>query len=183
MMINDSRLLSLSSQKVVRLALNLCLCCFLDCRLSIHYCAAASNLVCPNCSSHGFFCNVLEKQRSQETLRTTSCCSWLIYKKLRVGIILRPLLESPPPLPTSVDLHSSSRMECNCTLETAYALKDICTDLSYNDSAVKFCYPEKLRDGNLSTLAGIWCLINAVVGLSGNMMTLFAIPYAAKRKK
>ena len=74
-------------------------------------------------------------------------------------------------------------LECNCTLETAYALKDICTDLSYNDSALEFCYPEKLRDGNLSTLAGIWCLINAVVGLSGNMMTLFAIPYAAKRKK
>ena len=111
-----------------------------------------------------------------------------MYKKLRVGISSTTSFRKfPSVLPASSSISRRSlffiMLECNCTLETAYALKDICTDLSYNDSAVEFCYPEKLREGNLSMLAGIWCLINAVVGLSGNMMTLFAIPYAAKRKK
>ena len=71
----------------------------------------------------------------------------------------------------------------SCTLETVYNMSDICTDLSYSDAEVEFCFPKKIRESNLSTLAGVWCLINSVVGLSGNMMTLFAIPYAAKRKK
>jgi len=35
----------------------------------------------------------------------------------------------------------------------------------------------------LQRFAGIWCIINAVVGFFGNLLTLLAIPYAAWNKK
>ncbi len=33
------------------------------------------------------------------------------------------------------------------------------------------------------TIAGIWCILNSIVGFSGNLLTMLAIPYAAKHKK
>ncbi len=41
------------------------------------------------------------------------------------------------------------------------------------------CYP---LGETVSMAAGIWCAINAIVGSSGNLLTLLAIP-AAKRKR
>ena len=43
------------------------------------------------------------------------------------------------------------------------------------------CFPQSMQ--YLSDFAGIWCIINAVLGFSGNLLTLLAIPYAAKRQK
>ena len=38
-----------------------------------------------------------------------------------------------------------------------------------------------MRD--ISVFAGIWCIVNAVLGICGNLLTILAIPYAAKRQK
>ena len=40
------------------------------------------------------------------------------------------------------------------------------------------CYP--YPDG-LSIFAGLWCIVNAFVGFSGNLLTLLAIPYAQRK--
>ena len=43
------------------------------------------------------------------------------------------------------------------------------------------CFPEYLKD--IGSYFGIWCLFIAVLGMFGNLMTIFAIPYAAKKRK
>ena len=43
------------------------------------------------------------------------------------------------------------------------------------------CFPQSMQ--HLSDFAGIWCIVNAVLGFSGNLLTILAIPYAAKRQK
>ena len=45
----------------------------------------------------------------------------------------------------------------------------------------KDCFPSGIK--NWSTYAGIWCIINSFAGFTGNLLTILAIPYAAKRKK
>ena len=43
------------------------------------------------------------------------------------------------------------------------------------------CFPQQMRD--ISVFAGIWSIVNAVLGICGNLLTILAIPYAAKRQK
>ena len=43
------------------------------------------------------------------------------------------------------------------------------------------CFPQQMRDS--SVFAGIWCIVNAILGFCGNLLTIFAIPYAARRQK
>ena len=38
-------------------------------------------------------------------------------------------------------------------------------------------------DHKLTFWLGFWCILNAVVGFTGNLLTILAIPYAAKRQK
>jgi hypothetical protein len=40
------------------------------------------------------------------------------------------------------------------------------------------CFPQEMRE--ISVFAGIWCIVNAVLGICGNLLTILAIPYAAK---
>ena len=46
---------------------------------------------------------------------------------------------------------------------------------------INLCFPKEIFD--LSTAAGIWCIFNSITGFCGNLLTLLALPYAAKRKK
>ena len=41
-------------------------------------------------------------------------------------------------------------------------------------------YPSKHYGFNFVT--GIWCVISGLIGFVGNLLTIFAIPYAAKKK-
>ena len=43
------------------------------------------------------------------------------------------------------------------------------------------CIPNE--DKQYRTALGIWALINAIIGILGNMLTLLAIPYAARKKR
>ena len=55
---------------------------------------------------------------------------------------------------------------------------DFCLD-SINE------FPDQcfLSDHKLTFWLGLWCIINAVIGFAGNLLTLLAIPYTANRKK
>ena len=51
-----------------------------------------------------------------------------------------------------------------------------------NDSMPSiWCYPS--LDIELTQFAGFLAACNAIIGFTGNMLTLLAIPYATKRKK
>ena len=45
----------------------------------------------------------------------------------------------------------------------------------------KECFPKEIKPW--STYAGIWCILNSLFGTTGNLLTILAIPYAARRKK
>ena len=44
------------------------------------------------------------------------------------------------------------------------------------------CFSKEISD-TLSNFAGIWCVINAFLGFTGNLLTLLAIPYACWKKR
>ena len=48
-----------------------------------------------------------------------------------------------------------------------------------NGTDIEECFP----NSTLVNLACIWCSVNGFIGLVGNLLTIFAIPYAARRKK
>jgi hypothetical protein len=35
----------------------------------------------------------------------------------------------------------------------------------------------------LVKVAGIWCIVNSIIGFSGNLLTLLAIPFASRHKR
>ena len=43
------------------------------------------------------------------------------------------------------------------------------------------CYPSKRYEFKFAL--GIWCVILGLIGFVGNLLTIVAIPYAAKKKK
>ena len=83
-----------------------------------------------------------------------------------------------------IDFSSELRMY-NCTADpnVVYNLSLLCIDNSLPDefkSQLK-CFPEQFTLAS-STIVGIWCVINSFIGFTGNLLTLCAIPYAAKNK-
>ena len=75
----------------------------------------------------------------------------------------------------------------NCSEDqpiSVYNLSHICLDLSLNDSIKNEldCFPEQFTFAT-STVVGTWCILNCVIGFFGNLLTLLAIPYAAKNKR
>ena len=48
-----------------------------------------------------------------------------------------------------------------------------------NGTDIEECFP----NSTLVNLACIWCSVNGFIGLVGNLLTIFAIPYAARRNK
>jgi hypothetical protein len=64
-------------------------------------------------------------------------------------------------------------------VEEVYNLSTYC--LSEVGESLDRCKPE--INFTLKHFAGIWCIINGILGFSGNLLTLLAIPYAAWHKK
>ena len=59
--------------------------------------------------------------------------------------------------------------------------QDHCMSAGTNASECSLaCYP--IGDGE-SYVAGAFCVVNAVVGFSGNLLTMLAIPYARKHNR
>ena len=71
------------------------------------------------------------------------------------------------------------RMElvCNDSADLQ-KLSDYCLQFP-NDTQT--CFPDEF--GSIGILTGIWCITNAFVGCLGNLLTILAIPFAAKRRQ
>ena len=71
-----------------------------------------------------------------------------------------------------------------CKEDNIHFMSNFCLNVSQDREA---CFPEKYKshDGEvgIAIIAGILCTINAFIGTFGNLLTLIAIPFAAKRKK
>ena len=63
----------------------------------------------------------------------------------------------------------------NCLAETILNKSWSCLNITDTFD----CYPYNELIG---VIAGIWCILNTVVGCLGNLLTIIAIPYAANRK-
>jgi hypothetical protein len=65
-----------------------------------------------------------------------------------------------------------------CAVLEMYNLSTYCLTANSSDSR---CVPD--IDAWLIEVAGVWCIINAVIGFTGNLLTLLAIPYASRHKR
>ena len=71
-----------------------------------------------------------------------------------------------------------------CLSNNTLFMSKICLNSSINKQSD--CFPSNYKDKNgigFATLAGILCTINAIIGTFGNLLTILALPFAARRKK
>ena len=66
-----------------------------------------------------------------------------------------------------------------CEQNTTNSMSEKCLDTWSNGGDMENCFPSS----TLGTVTSIWCMINGLIGFTGNLLTLLAIPYAAKKKK
>ena len=75
-------------------------------------------------------------------------------------------------------------IQCDCNLTVVLNLSIECIQggICYNDPSIEGCncYP---FDTLISSLAGVWCILNAIFGMSGNLLTILAIPLAKRKTK
>ena len=69
-------------------------------------------------------------------------------------------------------------------------ISEICNDTNYVEVWSDYCFNVVFLDACYSSnhyefkfALGIWCVILGLIGLVGNLLTIIAIPYAAKKKK
>ena len=77
-----------------------------------------------------------------------------------------------------------------CTGDTTFSMSQLCLE-AWSNSINQInqseywidqnCFPQNID--SVRVIAGIWCTINALIGLPGNLLTLLAIPYCVRRKK
>ena len=68
-----------------------------------------------------------------------------------------------------------------CTKNTTNEMSDLCLEAWYNGSnETENCFPDRSVSGLFSA---VWCMINGGIGFTGNLLTILAIPFCAKKKK
>ena len=77
-----------------------------------------------------------------------------------------------------------------CTGDTTFSMSQLCLE-AWSNSINQInqseywidqnCFPQNID--SVRVIAGIWCTINSLIGLPGNLLTLLAIPYCVRRKK
>ena len=85
-------------------------------------------------------------------------------------------------LQSTLSLQYVLNMEC---LESnTHQMSNLCLEgwQNGNWSITENCFPQDI-DASITIFAGTWCSINSAIGFSGNLLTLLAIPYAAKKRK
>ena len=70
-----------------------------------------------------------------------------------------------------------------CESNNTYSMGKICLEawINDNDNETEECFPEST--GVFGTITTVWYIINVSIGIMGNLLTLLAIPYAAKKKR
>ena len=67
-----------------------------------------------------------------------------------------------------------------CTPENLLKISELCVNYQARDGVECF-------NPNVSTqftmFVAVWCILNAIVGMCGNLLTLLAIPWAVHHKK
>ena len=73
-------------------------------------------------------------------------------------------------------MNSSISLICNDT-NIVEGWSYYCLNVVFLDA----CYPSKRYEFKFAL--GIWCAVLGLVGFVGNLLTILAIPYAAKKKR
>ena len=71
-----------------------------------------------------------------------------------------------------------------CLSNNTLFMSKICLNSSINKQSD--CFPNNYTDKDgidFATMAGILCILNAIIGTLGNLLTILALPFAARRKK
>ena len=68
-----------------------------------------------------------------------------------------------------------------CQENNTLYMSEICLNTNINN--ISDCFPKDYIDNHLATIAGIVCIINAIIGTLGNLLTLVALPFAAQNEK
>ena len=71
-----------------------------------------------------------------------------------------------------------------CLLNNTLFMSKICLNRSIN--SMEDCFPAEYKENgrmDFATITGILCIINAIIGTLGNLLTLVALPFAAQKKK
>ena len=80
--------------------------------------------------------------------------------------------------------NSLSRWECKSgENSTIYLLSKLCVNGSNTDNVECVQNSNDISYLVLRKLVGLWSIVVGSLGVSGNLLTLLAIPYAAKRKR
>ena len=67
-----------------------------------------------------------------------------------------------------------------CTKNTTNEMSDLCLEAWYTGSnETENCFPDRSVSGLFSA---VWCMINGGIGFTGNLLTILAIPFCAKKK-
>ena len=61
-------------------------------------------------------------------------------------------------------------------------LSQLCINDNRDNEIPDECFSKNIST-TLSNFAGVWCIINAILGFTGNLLTLLAIPYACWKKR
>ena len=81
-------------------------------------------------------------------------------------------------------MNNSSALVCDSEhLKDVYELSYLCWD-EYSSNKSLPCFPQTFDDYfGFKLFAVSWMLLNLVVGVGGNLLTLCAIPYAVRKKR
>ena len=72
----------------------------------------------------------------------------------------------------------------NCQEKTPHEMSEFCLtqwEKGFTNGTEE-CFPSYIND-TVAVLTGTWCIFNAIIGFTGNLLTLLAIPFAANRKR
>ena len=78
------------------------------------------------------------------------------------------------------EVNESKYLICdNSNSSSLKSWSDFCLD-DNSDGFPEQCFSS---DHKMTFWLGIWCIINSIIGIIGNLLTIFAIPYASIQNK
>ena len=66
-----------------------------------------------------------------------------------------------------------------CEQNTTNYMSQLCLDAWTNGIDMENCFPSS----ELGTITSIWSVVNGLIGFIGNLLTLLAVPFAARKKR
>ena len=80
-------------------------------------------------------------------------------------------------------MNTNKSISCDPSNNSAILiLSKLCINDNRDNEISDECFSKNIST-TLSNFAGVWCIINAILGFTGNLLTLLAIPYACWKKR